>query len=243
MKILFGAVLLLIGSSYSLGQEIQVNRQNKTIAVTADESVTADAGVAVLAIGYHNYAGTYDAAFQDNLRAAERIEKALLAAGIGKESIETEKLQLTRTEPGDNWTPDMKKERQFEAQQSWHVFIAVSRAQAVVDLAVQSGANDVADVEWNVADPLALQAKASGAALAKARTIADQMAKGLGAKLGDLVYASNRAPVPKFLGGYGYNAVDSGERSVLLEPNRPKLTLFPQKVKSDATVYAVFAIE
>jgi uncharacterized protein YggE len=136
----------------------------------------------------------------------------------------------------------MKKEWQFEAQQSWHVSVAVSRAQAVVDLAVRSGANDVADVEWSVADPLALQARASGAALAKARTIADQMAKGLGAKLGDLVYASNRAPVPKFL-GYNYNAVDSGERSVLLEPNRPKLTLFPQKVKSDATVYAVFAIE
>jgi uncharacterized protein YggE len=137
----------------------------------------------------------------------------------------------------------MKKERQFEAQQSWHVFVAVSRAQAVVDLAVQSGANDVADVEWNVADPLALQAKASGAALAKARTIADQMAKGLGAKLGDLVYASNRAPVPKFLGGYGYSASDSAERIMSVPPDRPKLTLFPQKVKSDATVYAVFAIE
>jgi uncharacterized protein YggE len=95
MKICFGAVLLFVGSCYSPGQEIQVNRQNKTIAVTADESVTADAEVAVLAIGYHNYAGTYDAAFQDNLRAADRIERALLSGGIPKENIETEKLQLT----------------------------------------------------------------------------------------------------------------------------------------------------
>jgi uncharacterized protein len=246
MKLLFGAVLLLVGSCYSLGQEIQVNRQNKTIAVTADESVTADAEVAVLSIGYHNYAATYDAAFQDNLRAADRIEEALLGAGIGKESIETKKLQLTRAEPGDNWTPDMKKERQFEAQQSWHVAVVVSRAQAVVDLAVQNGANEVDDVEWNVAAPLALQAKASGAALAKARTIADQMAKGLGAKLGDLVYASNHAPEPKAFWSR-WSASDSGERSVTLSSsrilNRPKLTLFPQKVKSDATVYAVFAIE
>jgi uncharacterized protein YggE len=52
-------------------------------------------------------------------------------------------------------------------------------------------------VEWSVADPLALQAKAGGAALAKAKSIADQMAKGLGARLGELVYASNRAPVAK----------------------------------------------
>jgi uncharacterized protein len=170
-----------------------------------------------------------------------------MGAGTGKESIETKKLQLTLTEPGDNWTPDMKKERQFEARQSWQVAIAVSRAQAIVDLAVRNGANEVDDVEWNVADPLALQAQASGAALAKARAIADQMAKGLGAKLGDPVYASNHAPEPKaFWGRFaasGFAASDSGEHTVTLQVNRPKLALFPQKVKSDATVYAVFAIE
>jgi uncharacterized protein len=247
MKLLFCAVLVLFGSGYSLGQDIQVNRQNKTIAVTADESVTADAEVAVLAIGYHNYAATYDQAFQENVSNANRIERAFLGAGISKESIETKKLQLSRAELGENWTPDMKKERQFEAQQSWQVVVAVSRAQAIVDLAVQSGANEVDDVEWNVADPLALQAKASGAALAKARAIADQMAKGLGAKLGDLVYASNHAQAPKAMwyrwAASGLAASDSGEHSVTLQLNRPKLTLFPQKVKSDATVYAVFAIE
>jgi uncharacterized protein YggE len=63
------------------------------------------------------------------------------------------------------------------------VTVAASAAQTVVDLAVKAGANEVDDVEWNVADPVALQAKASGAALAKARSIADQMAKGLGTKL------------------------------------------------------------
>jgi uncharacterized protein YggE len=243
MKHAFVTVLLFLGSCYLLGQDIQVNRQNKTIAVTADESVTADAEVAVLAIGCHNYAPTHDAAFQDNLRAADRIEKALLGAGLSNESIETEKLQLTRTEPGENWTPDMKKERQFAAHQSWHVSVAVSRAQALVDLAVQNGANEVDDVEWNVADPLALQAKASGAALAKARTIADQMARGLGAKLGDLVYASNHAPIPK-LWGRTFSQLNTLSASVGgTQERRPQLTLFPQKVQSDATVYAVFAIE
>ena len=67
----------------------------------------------------------------------------------------------------------------------------------MVDAAVKAGANEVDDVEWNVVDPIALQAKAGGAALAKARAIADQMAKGLGIKVGELVYASNRAPVPE----------------------------------------------
>jgi len=232
-------VIAITGSL--LAQDIQVNRQNKTIAVTADESTTADAEIAVLEIGYHNYGPTQDIAYQDNVRAGERITKTLLDAKVPKANIETEKLQLARKEIDEKWTAEMKKERQFVAEQSWHVTVAASEAQSVVDLAVKAGANEVEDVEWNVADPVALQARAGGAALAKARSIADQMAKGLGTKLGELVYASNRAPVAKMWRGMTVNtsvaALSSGA------DKQPKLTLFPQKVKSDATVYAVFSIE
>src|SRR4029077_2223164 len=133
----------------------------------------------------------------------------------------------------------MKKERRFRAQQSWHVTVPATRAQTIVDLCVNAGANEVEDVEWNVADPVALQAKAGGAALVKARSIADQMAKGLGTKLGELVYASNRAPVVK-----GWQTVEvAAEKMMPPPPPPPKLTLFPQRVKSEATVYAVFSIE
>jgi len=225
-----------------LAQDIQVNRQNKTIAVTAEESMTADAEIAVLDIGYHNYGITQDAAFQENVRAAERVMKALLDAQVPKANIETEKLRLSRTEIDEKWTADMKKERQFTAEQSWHISVSASEAQAIVDLAVKAGANGVNDVEWNVADPVALQARAGGAALAKAKAIADQMAKGLGTKLGELVYASNRAPLAKMWRGMTLNTMSSAMVSSVAE-KRPKLILFPQKVKSDATVYAVFSID
>jgi uncharacterized protein YggE len=193
----FFTIVIVASTGLLLAQDIQVNRQNKTISVTADESATADAEVAVLTIGYHNYGLTQDAAFQKNVQVAKRITKALLDAKVPKANIETDKLTLARTEINEKWTADMKKERQFEAGQSWHVTVSASEAQVVVDLAVRAGANEVDDVEWSVADPLALQAKAGGAALAKAKSIADQMAKGLGARLGELVYASNRAPVAK----------------------------------------------
>jgi uncharacterized protein YggE len=148
-------------------QEIQVNRQNKTIAVTAEESIMADAEIAVVAIGYHNYAPTQDLAFQESIRASDQITRALLGAGIPKSNIETDKLRLGRTEQDDKWTTEMKKDRQFEAQQSWRITLTVSQAQAIVDLAIRKGANEVEDVEWNVADPIALQAKAGGAATSK----------------------------------------------------------------------------
>jgi uncharacterized protein len=240
MKHLLSAVVILASANLLLAQNIQVNRQNKTIAVTADDSVTADAEVAVLEIGYRNYAPTQDAAFHENVRATEQITNALLGAKIPKANIETEKLQLTRAEFDEKWTPEMKKERQFTASQAWHITVAAADAQTIVDLAVKAGANEVGDVEWNVANPVALQAKAGAAALAKARSIAEQMAKGLGTKLGELVYASNRAP---------FAGISSSAELIGVNANRvpppppPKLTLFPQKVKSDATVYAVFSIE
>lgn len=239
MRRFFFTIVIVASTGLLLAQDIQVNRQNKTISVTADESATADAEVAVLTIGYHNYGLTQDAAFQENVQVAERITKALLDAKVPKASIETDKLTLARTEINEKWTADMKKERQFEAGQSWHVTASASEAQVVVDLAVRAGANEVDDVEWNVADPLALQAKAGGAALAKAKSIADQMAKGLGTRLGELVYASNRAPVAK-----KWQTVEvDAEKMMAPPPPPPTLTLFPQKVKSDATVYAVFSIE
>ena len=84
-----------------------------------------------------------------------------------------------------------------------------------------------------------MQAKASGAALAKAKAIAEQMAKGLGTKLGELVYASNRAPVAR---AFRYSTTVNAE-AASISNREPQLRLFPQKVKSEATVYAVFANE
>ena len=241
MKHSLFSIAVIVMTASLCAQDIQVNRQNKTIAVTAEESTTADAEVAVLEIGYRNYGPTQDAAFKENIHAADVITKALLDAKVPKSNIETEKLRLGRAQIDEKWTVEMKKERQFEASQSWHVTVSALAAQALVDLAVNAGVNEVDDVEWNVADPVALQAKAGGAALAKARSIADQMAKGLGTKLGELVYASNRAPVAKMWRGMTLNTMESSLASIV--DKQPKLTLFPQQVKSDATVYAVFSIE
>jgi uncharacterized protein len=240
MKRRFVVLVLSCCAWTASAQDIQINRQNKTIAVTADESVTADAEVAVLAIGFHNYGATQDAAFRENVRTAQQITKAMLDAKIPEANIETEKLTLGSAEIDEKWTEQMKKDHRYHARQSWHVAVSTAQAQSVVDLCVNAGANEVDDVEWNVTDPVALQAKAGGAALVKARSIAEQMAKGLGTKLGELVYASNRAPVTRLWRGM---TATMNSAEVSTQMHKPELRLFPQRVKSEATVYAVFSIE
>lgn len=232
-----------INSTAASGQDVQISRQNKTIAVTAEDSIAADPEVAILAIGYHNYAATHADAFRENVRVSNAITQAILHSGVPKANIETQGLALDRVEPEEKLPPELRKQRQFKAGQSWHIHVPVAQAQAVVDLAVRAGANEVEDVEWNVADPVALQAKANAAALAKARAIAEQMAKALGTKLNELVYASNRAPAPAFLRHLQSVQTQMAMVSAAREEKEPALTLFPKKVKMNATVYAVFAIE
>jgi uncharacterized protein YggE len=222
----------------AFSQQIQVNRQNKTIAITVDESVSVDPEVATITVGYQNYAPTKNAAYGDNIRVSNEVTKALLNSGVPKSALETESVRLERAERDEKWTDEEKKERQFQASQTWTIHVNADKAQTVVDIALGAGANAFEALDWNVFDPKALQAKAAAAALSKAKAIAEQMAKGLNAKLGDLVYASNHAP-----SAYTYASLEAAGALAPPPPPPPHLVLYPKKVKSDATVYAVFAID
>ena len=222
----------------AFAQQIQVNRQNKTIAITVDESVSVDPEVATTTVGYQNYAPTKDAAYADNIKVSNEVTKALLNGGVAKSAIETESVHLERAERDEKWTDEEKKERQFQATQTWTIHVAADKAQIVVDIALEAGANVLEGLDWNVSDPKSLQAKAGAAALSKAKVIAEQMAKGLNAKLGDLIYASNHAP-----NAYSYASLGMAAVVAPPPPPPPHLVLYPKKVRSDATVYAVFAID
>lgn len=62
----------ILGLVSALGQQIVVNRQNKTIAITADDSVSVDPEVATITVGYQNYAPAKDAAYEENVRVSNK---------------------------------------------------------------------------------------------------------------------------------------------------------------------------
>jgi uncharacterized protein YggE len=234
------AVLLFSGMPYARAQQIQVNRENRTVAVSATATAEADAEVAMVEIGYHDYGRTHGQAYEDNFRASDKILKALESAGVPKASIITESIALSRVDSEDeNWTAAERAERQFEATQRWKIRLRAMDAQKIVDLAVSAGANLVTNVDWQVEDPKALEAEADAAALAKAKALAQGMAARLGAKLGELMYASNQMPISRFSPVLETTAVTVSARAA----PPPHLELLPQKVSQSATVYAVFALQ
>jgi hypothetical protein len=237
-----GALLCAVPSAFS--QTVQVSRQNRTVEVTVTQNVSVAAEIAEVTIGCEEYGATHEKAYQENLRVADAVVKALLAAGVPKENIKSSKLDL-----GENSSFDAESrvktmvDRRFRAHQSWTIRVPAADAQKIIDVAVQTGANGVESVEWDVKRPEDLESKARSAALDKARQVAAEMAKNLGGKLGDALYASNA--IIQSSEEYRDFETYTIAAKVMVAPPVPhySLQLFPQKVEKSATVTVVFALD
>lgn len=236
------ASLFCATTAYS--QTNDINRQNRTIEVIVSETVKVDPDVAVVTLGCISYGETHDQAYQANLQAADKVIKALLNAGLSKEQIESNALELNETSTDDERGRPAQKGRQFTAHQSWNIRVAAPDAQKIIDIAVQAGANGVEGVSWEVSDTEALETKARTAAMKKARTTAEELAESAGGKAGELLYASN--DVNSFVGG-----VSTSLQTVTVTESRARagttptftLKLYPSKVEKRATIRAIFALD
>jgi uncharacterized protein len=240
------AITVVFGlmAAVSRAQTIQVSQANKTIAVTATDKATADSDVAIITVGFLVFAPDSASAYEKGSQLSNSILDALKKAGVPDKAIESQNQSLGRTEfpDGDKSTPEERKQRQFNISQSWTVKAPAKDAAGVLHTAIEAGANESGHIDWDLTDHGALQAKAAEKALVHAREIAKQMASGLNAHLGSLVYASNQMPMQRFAAGVLNSAMATV--SVSAEPKQEvPLAIKPQQVEESATVYAVFAIE
>lgn len=241
MKILqFTAAALCTAAIAVSAQTIQVSKENRTISVTATDKVTAMADVATVHVGFIAYGPNSDAAYANGSRTSNAIVKALTAAGIPSDAIESENQNLS---PVQNYqveklTDAEKAQRKFQVTQSWTVRTNANDAAKVLDLAVKAGANQSGQIDWSFKDENAPEAEAAAKALKRARTQADQMAQSLNAKLGALLYASNEvqaSPVRPMMRAMA-------AAPMAMDKVQP-LAINPRQIEKSATVTAVFAIE
>jgi uncharacterized protein len=232
-------VLLLAVPVTGLAQKIEVNKSNRTIAVTVTDKATESADVATVHIGFKAYGPDSDSAYAAGSKISNAVIDALKKAGVEDKAIESQAQSVQQNYQFDDKESEMERaQRRYVLSQSWTVKTAAADAAKILHIAVEAGANDSGQIDWDVKDHAALQAEAAAKALKHAQAIAEQMAKGLNAQLGSLLYASNRAPetpvVPRL-----YAMTGSATVQVSAEP----LALSPQVIEENATVYAVFAIE
>jgi uncharacterized protein YggE len=222
------------------GQTIQVNKENRTIAVVATDKVTVMADTASVHIGFVAYGHDSDSAYATGSRISNAIVKALTAAGVPNDAIESENQNVSPVQEfqTQNLSPEDKAQRKFQVTQSWTVRTPADNAAKVLDLAVKAGANQSGQIDWSLKDENAPDAEAAAKALQHARTQAESMAKSLDAHLGALLYASNQAQAEPIRPVMRAMAASS----MAVDKVAP-LAINPRQIERVATVYAVFAIE
>jgi uncharacterized protein len=242
--VFIGSVALALSAVVIPGQaqQIVVSKDNRTIAVTTSAEANADADTVTVQIGFMEYGADQESAYALGSKTSNAIAAALKAAGVPPETVQSESQSIGPVQQyGNNdWTPAEKAERKFQVQQGWSVKTAAANGAKVLDVAVKAGANQSGQMSWSVADQDGLQAKAAKLALDRARQIAQQMAAGLNATLGALVYASNEAP------SRGPGPLVASARMMAAAPAAKEvepLSISAQKVTASATVYAVFSIQ
>jgi uncharacterized protein YggE len=227
--------------STAQAQTIQVDKNNRTIAVTASDKALADADLAVVHIGFQVFGPDEASTYATGSTASNAIVSALKKAGVADKAIESENQNLMPNNYHDPKESEMDRaKKQFVLNQSWTVKTKPDDAAKVLHVAVEAGANQSGQIDWQYQDMNGLQAKAAANALAKAQGIAQQMAQGLNVKLAGLIYASNQAPespvrpVPMMM-----MKAMAGQASPSVSP----LAINARQIEEPSTVYAVFAIE
>jgi uncharacterized protein len=226
-------------------QTVEVNQQNRTIELTTTSSIDLTADLVSIEVGYHNWGPTHDAAYDENTRVAEAILKAWTDAGVSQKEISTQELSSNAVSDQDlkEIPPAERKEKQYEAMQSWGITAKPEVAQRLIDLAVSAGANVVNDPQWQLSDPSAAEAKAYATALEQAHGLAEQMAKSFGAKVGALLYATNQTRIMMQMANLATVETTTSSVGGRKWPPVHPVKLLPPKVERSATVRAIFALE
>ncbi len=212
-----------------IGQpELKIEPTNRTLTVSADDEVSVEPEIAVLHVGFETQLGDAQSVYADGSRTSNAIVGALKQAGVPESSIRSETQHLNR---------DYDKPHKFKLVQQWTVRAPAGKAAEILDAAITAGATSSGDIEWTVSDVKGLEQQALDKATGRVKESAAVLAKGMGVRLGNLIYVSNQA------GGGGPRPVYA-MRAMAADKAAPQpLSIEPQKVSRSATVYAVYSIE
>ena len=204
--------------------QLKIEPANRTLTVSAEERVTVDPDVAILHIGFETQPADAKGAYAAGAKTSNDIVSALKQAGIAETAIRSEWQRLNSA---------TGKPHKFVLQQQWTVKTTPERAAEILDIAVGAGATDSGQIDWTVGDEQALADKALEQATSRARAQAAVLARGMGVKLGALVYVTNQMSAPQYSPAYANNAY---EMRAMAAPAMQPLAIEPRKVVRTASV-------
>lgn len=192
---------LTAGCVGALGQgDGQVADANRTVTVTANGEVTAEADQAVVRVSVVATGDTADAARERLAANVSSLRSGLSEATVGEDQISTSGYDIHQ----DRRTPEQAGDGAadaYVARQSFEITLSdTESAGSVIDVAVASGATNVDGVQFTLSEDARESVKqdALEAAMATARTNAETLAATEDLSIGDAIEITNTdvRPVP-----------------------------------------------
>ncbi|HVC91819.1 MAG TPA: SIMPL domain-containing protein [Acidobacteriaceae bacterium] len=133
-------------------QQIQINKDQRTTAITATDSARALADTATVHVGFVAYAPDAQTAYAEGSKTSNAIIGALTDKGVAKTAIESETQNVAETQSYEleKVTPAERAQRRFQMRQSWTVQTRADEAASLLNTAVHAGANQSGQIDWTI---------------------------------------------------------------------------------------------
>lgn len=203
-----------------------------TISISGEGKVTAIPDIATLTIGLMTERSTVAAAQQENTEKMNKIIADLKTQGIEDADIKTTNYNIY---PNYDYNPTGRVLRGYHVDQNVTIKIRdLKKVSTILEIAGQSGANNVSGINFTIDDPEAYRQEARLAAITQAREKAEKLAEAAGVTLGKVVSFSESSggypePYPVYARSYADAAVGLGGAA-------PEIEVGSNEVVVNATV-------
>lgn len=161
------------------GMTAQAEELHRTITVTGNSEVTAKSDMATVNITVETHSPNAKAAVRENANTMTDVRNAVIAAGAEASKIETQNYNVYPQQIYNN--KGEVKSKEYRCDNTMKVVVMnLSKTGAIMDAAVEAGANRIDSVDFSVSDTQLYK----DAALRKAAEDAARKAKIIAAGLG-----------------------------------------------------------
>jgi uncharacterized protein len=198
MRYLMLATLLLAAPAVTEAQ-VQPQEQPRTLTVSAVGTLDLEPEQGVVLLAVESEAPTAQAAAAANAQRMTQLMAALRRAGVPDRQIRTTSYELRPEYSHDQRGQQPPRIVSYRAINMVQVTVdTVARMGGIIDAAISSGANRVANIRFQLRDAHAAHAEASAVAMRNARRQAEAIAAAAGERLGPAlnITTSGFMPVP-----------------------------------------------
>ncbi len=226
--VIFIAAALLVfvsGAQAQTGTSESTLQEPRTISVNGNGTISLEPDIAYINIGVHTEGENAEKTVASNNQQSQNLFDTLVQAGIAEKDIRTMNFSIY---PRNNYDPDGQMTGiTYVVDNTVSVTVRnLSNIGAVLDAAVQAGANSINGIRFDIEDREAVQQQALTAAVENARARAEVLAGAAEVTLGQVLslqsYLGGSTPIPY---SAGFALADAAAMEVPVSPGEMQITV------------------